>query len=200
MKELDAKYCQTGEKNAVLTNKANSISAPWWAKPLIMSGHLDLSRLFPTKEPLMIERFGFERHRFRYRSRPKGILPPTSNIPNPTPPVGPILTNKANLISAPRQAKPLNVSGYFDLSRLFPTKRTKGPLMVERFGFERRRRLYLYWNRPKGILPPTSKIQHPTSTLTSAIDLSLWSYVIVVSIQYEASIQSFFLRVRKEGV
>jgi hypothetical protein len=70
--------------------------------------------------------------------------------------------------------------------------------MIERFGFERRR--FRYWrhvdSRPKGILQPTSKIQHPTS----ALDLSLWSYVIVVSIQYEASIQSFFLRVRKEGV
>jgi hypothetical protein len=83
------------------------------------------------------------------------------------------------------------MSGHFDLSCLFPTK---GPLMIERFGFERRR--LRYRSRPQGILPPTSKIQHPTS----ALDLSLWSYVIVVSIQYEASIQSFFLRVRKEGV
>ena len=38
MKELDAKYCQIGAKYAILTNKANSISAPRRAKPLIMSG------------------------------------------------------------------------------------------------------------------------------------------------------------------
>lgn len=89
------------------------------------------------------------------------------------------------------RAKPLIMSGHFWLSRLFPTKE---PLMIERFGFERHR--FRYRSCPQGNLQPTSKIQHPRS----ALDLSLWSYVIVVSIQYETSIQSFFLRVRKEGV
>jgi hypothetical protein len=68
----------------------------------------------------------------------------------------------------------------------------------ERFGFERRTfHCRTQVNaRPKRIPPPTSKIQNPTSIL----DHSLGSYVIVVSIQSEASIRSFFLRVRKEGV
>jgi hypothetical protein len=106
-----------------------------------------------------------------------------------------ILTNKANSISAPRPGKTAHLSGRFRVKSFVSHKTTAHD---ERFGFERRG--FRYRSRPQGILQPTSKIQHPTSALTSALDLRLWSYVIVVSIQYEASIQSFFLRVRKEGV
>ena len=191
MKAWDAKYGQIGAINAILTNKANSISGPRRAKPLIMSGQIRAKSFVSHKRTAHDERFGFERHRFRYRSRPQGILQPTSKIEHRTSALGPILTNKANSISAPRRAKPLIGAVNFELSLLFPSI---GPLPMERFGFERRR--FRHRSRPKGIPQPTSKIQHPTS----ALDLSLWSYVIVVSIQYETSIQSFFLRVRKEGV
>jgi hypothetical protein len=195
MRELDAKYCKIGAINAILTNKANSIATPRWAKPLIMSGQFRVKSFVPHKRTAHDERFGFERRAFRYRSRPQAILPPTSKIQHPTSALAPILANKANSISAPRRAKPLIGAVNFELSRLFLSIR---PLRMERFGFERSR--FRYRSRPQGILPPTSKIQHPTSAPTSALDLSLWSYVIVVSIQYEASIQSFFLRVQKEGV
>jgi hypothetical protein len=166
MKAWDAKYGKIVAKNANLTNKANSISGPRRAKPLIMSGQFRAKPFVSHKRTAHDERFGFERRRFRYRRRPKGILQPTSNIQNPTSVLGPILTNKANSISAPHRAKPLIGAVNFDLSRLFPTK---GPLMIERFGFERR--TFRYRSRPKGILPPTSKIQHPPLTTASGLML-----------------------------
>jgi hypothetical protein len=86
MKVWDAKYDQIGANNANLTNKANSISVPRRAKPLIMSGQIRVKSFVSHKRTAHDERFGFERRRFRYRSSPKGIL--QTNIQNPTSNIG----------------------------------------------------------------------------------------------------------------
>ena len=84
MKEWDAKYGQIGAKNTILTNKANSISGPRRAKPLIMSSQFRVKSFVSHKRAAHDERFGFKRRRFRYRSRPQGILPTNSQNPKST--------------------------------------------------------------------------------------------------------------------
>jgi hypothetical protein len=131
MKAWDAKYGQIGAKNAILTNKANSISAPRRTKPLILSGQFRVKSFVSHKRTAHDERFGFERRWFRYRkrvdSRPQGILQPTSKIQNPTSALAAqnaIFANKANSVSAPRRAKPLIMSGQIIVKSFVSHKRT----------------------------------------------------------------------------
>jgi hypothetical protein len=187
MNARETKYGHGGAApDTIFANKANSISARSPAKPLFMSDRLIAKSFVLIKTTA-------------HHERSYAGCQPASKVQPPTPAKArdahghgaenTISANEANSISALTLPKPLIGAVNLELSLLFPSNR---PLRMERLGFERHR--LRYRSRPKGIPPPTSKIQRPTSTL----DRGLRSYVIVVSIQYEASIRSFFLRYERK--
>ena len=124
MKECYDKYGQIVAKNAILTNKANLISGPRRAKPLIMSGQFLVKSFVSHKRTAHDERFGFERRRFRYRSRPQGILNQHPKSQHPTSALGPNFNQQSQFNFRPSPGKTAHRSSQFRVKSFVSHKRT----------------------------------------------------------------------------